>query len=343
MIDKATVMNVVGVVDPALKPYVNITHLTPTGIQLDLPAYILSNQTDFSRQVSSLLGVSHDVVATNVSLQPYQTQLEKKRLPGIKNIIAVGSGKGGVGKSTVSIQLALALNRLGAKTAVLDADIYGPSVPRMLGLEHSIETQDGQFLPVDCHGLSAISIGWLVDPKEPTIWRGPILSRVLMQLFEKTRWPELDFLIVDLPPGTGDIHLTIAQKVPISGAVIVSTPQAIAMDDAIKAKHMFDKLGITNLGWVKNMSGFICDHCASETEILPTNHQTALSQDNCLGSIPMIPNICYAADNGQLHELDQRVTDYYTTIAIEMQRALVDSSVVSTQPCWPKVEIQNRR
>ena len=190
-------------------------------------------------------------------------------VPTVKNVILIGSGKGGVGKSTVSCNIAIALAQLGCKVGLLDADIYGPSVPLMMGLfgGRPQSTDGKKVLPLVAYGVKVISIGFFVDPDQAMIWRGPMLHGALVQLLRDVEWGELDYLILDLPPGTGDIQLTIAQQVATSGAIIVTTPQDVALSDAIKAKTMFDKVSIPVLGVVENMAGFVCPHCQHETEI----------------------------------------------------------------------------
>ena len=185
-----------------------------------------------------------------------------KLMPNVKNIIAVASGKGGVGKSTTAVNLALALAAEGAAVGILDADIYGPSQPMMLGITGRPETNDGKTMePLENHGLQVSSIGFMIDPDEPMVWRGPMVTQALQQLLEQTNWRDLDYLIVDMPPGTGDIQLTLSQKVPVTGAVIVTTPQDIALLDARKGLKMFEKVGIPILGVVENMSTHICSNC----------------------------------------------------------------------------------
>lgn len=206
------------------------------------------------------------VITWRVARHKVQNGLKHKS--GIKNIIAVGSGKGGVGKSTVAINLALALKGLGAKVAILDADIYGPSQPRMLGKQGKrAHTYQQQLIPVESHGIESISMGYLVEEDTPMIWRGPMVSGALLQLLNETAWSECDYLILDLPPGTGDIQLTMAQKLPIAGAVVVTTPQDIALLDAQKACKMFEKVAIPVLGIVENMSWHACSACGHRDAI----------------------------------------------------------------------------
>src|SRR5512146_602488 len=188
--------------------------------------------------------------------------------PGVKNIILVGAGKGGVGKSTVAVNIAVSLARLGAKVGILDADIYGPSLPVLTGLDQRPTSRDGQRLdPLEAHGVKAMSIGFLVDPEQALIWRGPMVTGALIQLLRDVNWGELDYLVLDLPPGTGDIPLTLAQNVRAAGVVLVSTPQDVALADVIRAKLMFDKVSIPVLGIVENMSSFVCPHCRQEAPI----------------------------------------------------------------------------
>ncbi|MCE7031627.1 iron-sulfur cluster carrier protein ApbC [Lysobacter sp. GX 14042] len=195
-------------------------------------------------------------------IHPHAVQPKLQPLSSVRNVIAVGSGKGGVGKSTTAVNLALALAAEGATVGVLDADIYGPSVPMMLGIEGRPESPDGKSIePMRAHGVEAMSIGLLVDQDTPMIWRGPMATGALTQLLNDTRWGDLDYLIVDLPPGTGDIQLTMAQKIPVAGAVIVTTPQEIATLDARKALKMFEKVEVPVLGLVENMAVHVCSNC----------------------------------------------------------------------------------
>jgi len=224
-------------------------------------------------------------------------------LPGVKNIIAVGSGKGGVGKTTVAVNLALALSQMGAKVGLLDADIYGPNVPRMIGLHRTPDYDERQqkIIPLERWGLRVMSLGFLLAEDQPVIWRGPILGRALKQLLFEVAWGELDYLLVDTPPGTGDISLSLAQSVPVTGAVIVTTPQDVALYDALKSVATFEKLGVPILGIVENMSYFACPHCGKETEIF----RRGAVELECLqrglrflGAIPLVPEIAEGGDLG---------------------------------------------
>lgn len=223
-------------------------------------------------------------------------------LPNVKNIIVVASGKGGVGKSTVSANLALALQAEGAKVGVMDADIYGPSQPTMLGVQGKPASPDGKtIIPMQAHGIAVMSIGFLVEADTPMIWRGPMVTQAMMQLLTDTRWEQLDYLIVDLPPGTGDIQLTLSQKVPVAGAVIVTTPQDIALLDARKALKMFEKVEVPVLGVVENMATHVCSNCGHEEHIFGEGGGERMSTQYgvpYLGSLPLDIRIREQADSG---------------------------------------------
>jgi ATP-binding protein involved in chromosome partitioning len=222
--------------------------------------------------------------------------------PGVKNIVLVGAGKGGVGKSTVTINLALALSRMGASVGVLDADVYGPSLPILTGVTEKPASHDGERLePIEAHGLKLMSIGFLVDPDQAMIWRGPMVTGALVQLMRDVNWGELDYLLLDLPPGTGDVPLTLAQNVRAAGVVLVSTPQDVALADVIRAKLMFDKVGIPVLGIVENMSTFVCPHCRQETPIFDHGGARAASEKlgiRFLGEIPLDLAVREGGDRG---------------------------------------------
>jgi ATP-binding protein involved in chromosome partitioning len=222
--------------------------------------------------------------------------------PGVKNIILVGAGKGGVGKSTVAINIAVALAKLGAKVGILDADIYGPSLPVLTGLSERPTSRDGQKLePLHAHGLKVMSIGFLVDPDQALVWRGPMVTGALIQLLRDVNWGELDYLVLDLPPGTGDVPLTLAQNVRAAGVVLVSTPQDVALADVIRAKLMFDKVSIPVLGLVENMSSFVCPHCRKDTPIFAHGGARSAAEKmgiRFLGEVPIDLAIREGGDKG---------------------------------------------
>ena len=221
----------------------------------------------------------------------------------VKNIIVVSSGKGGVGKSTVALNFALSLSDLGNKVGLLDADIYGPSLPRLMNLYQKPISEDGKTMsPLEKEGLKLMSMGFLVEEGSPLIWRGPMVQGVLHQMLFDVLWGEMDFLVIDTPPGTGDVHLTLAQKVPLSGAVIVSTPQKLALIDACKAIGMFQKMNVPILGIIENMSFFNCSHCGKETSIFSTNgaqEEAKKQKIPFLGSLPLLPEISELSDQGK--------------------------------------------
>ena len=239
-------------------------------LELGYPAkrYIDELKAAVAKHLQCQEGIGAITVDAGVTIVSHAVQQGLKPLPGVKNIIAVASGKGGVGKSTTSVNLALALAAEGANVGILDADIYGPSIPTMLGQSGYPDSEDGKFmLPKMSFGLQTNSIGYLIDADQPMIWRGPMVTGALQQLLKETRWSDLDYLIVDLPPGTGDIQLTLSQQIPVSGAVIVTTPQDIALIDAQRGLGMFQKVNVPVLGIIENMSIHICSNCGHEEAI----------------------------------------------------------------------------
>ena len=272
--------------------------------------------------VSKLENVQSVDVRIKTQVVSHEVQKGVTPLKNVRNVIAVASGKGGVGKSTVSANLALALSAEGAKTGVLDADIYGPSQPRMLGVGGRPESKDGKSLePMNSYQVQVMSIGFLIEEDTPMIWRGPMVTQALEQLLQDTQWRDLDYLIIDLPPGTGDIQLTLAQKVPVSGAVIVTTPQDIALLDARKALKMFEKVEIPVLGIIENMSTHICSNCGHEEHIFGEGGGKRMSVEysvEYLGDIPLDGRIRSDADAGRptvVADPDGSLAQAYRTIA----------------------------
>ncbi len=253
-------------------------------------------------------------------------------IPGVKAIIAVASGKGGVGKSTVAANLALALAKLGLKTGLLDADIYGPSVPRLFGITHKPETDGNKLTPIEKYGIRTMSIGFLVGEDTPMIWRGPMVQSALTQMMNDVAWAPLDVLVVDMPPGTGDAQLTMAQQVPLKGAVIVSTPQDIALIDARKGIAMFEKTQVPVLGIVENMSVFVCPNCGHESHIFGHGGARAVAEKlgaPFLGEIPLVPSIRETSDAGTpivALEPDSREAQAFIAVAQAVSKSL-DSPV----------------
>jgi ATP-binding protein involved in chromosome partitioning len=273
-------------------------------VQLDYPA---RSQIDPIRKavvaaLSVLPGVAKVDANVYQKIVAHAVQRSVKTLPNVRNIIAVASGKGGVGKSTTAVNLALALAAEGASVGMLDADIYGPSQPMMLGITGRPESKDGKTLePMIGHGIQASSIGFMIDAETPMVWRGPMVTQALEQLLRDTNWRDLDYLVVDLPPGTGDIHLTLAQKIPVTGAIIVTTPQDIALIDARKGLKMFEKVGIPILGVVENMATHLCSNCGHEEHIFGQGGGQKMAKDydiEYLGGLPLDIRIREQADSG---------------------------------------------
>ncbi|NGX15544.1 iron-sulfur cluster carrier protein ApbC [Wenzhouxiangella sp. XN24] len=261
-------------------------------------------QAEFGKLFADLAGVDSVRVEVQWDVETRSVQPGLQPLAGIRNIIAVSSGKGGVGKSTTAVNLALALAAEGAKVGILDADIYGPSQPRMLGLSGRKPTStDGKRIhPLEAFGIYCMSIGFLIDEDQPMIWRGPMVTQALQQLLGETNWGDIDYLIVDMPPGTGDIQLTLSQRVPVSGAVIVTTPQDIALLDARKGLRMFEKVKVPVLGIVENMSLHICSNCGHQEPIFGSGGGERMAEQYgvpLLGNLPLDINIREEADAGQ--------------------------------------------
>jgi len=320
-------------------------------VKLELGYPAKSYLDEFKIAVEQLLktldGIGSVTVEVTVRIISHAVQQALKPQPNIKNIIAVASGKGGVGKSTTAVNLALALAAEGAKVGILDADIYGPSIPTMLGLSGFPESVDNKTMtPKMAYGVQTMSIGYLIDADQPMIWRGPMATNTLQQLLRDTNWVDVDYLIIDLPPGTGDIQLTLAQQIPVSGAIIVTTPQDIALIDAQRGLGMFAKVNVPVLGIVENMSMHICSKCGHAEAIFGEGGGAAMSEKNkvdFLGSLPLDINIRKYADSGKptvVAEPDGRAAQIYKEIARKTAAKLaLKAKDFSTR--FPNIVVQN--
>jgi ATP-binding protein involved in chromosome partitioning len=302
------------------------------GIELGFPAagLIGTIEARVCQLMTDEYGVQQVDVETTTKITAHGVQRNLKPLPGVRNIVAIASGKGGVGKSTTAVNLALALAGEGAKVGILDADIYGPSIPLMLGVASERPTsEDGKFLtPLSAYGMQVMSIGFLIDPDQPMVWRGPMVTQALNQMLQQTRWSDLDYLIVDMPPGTGDIQLTLSQQVPVSGAVIVTTPQDIALLDARKGLQMFRKVKVPVLGIVENMSTHICTQCGHEEPLFGSGGGARMAKEydvELLGQLPLDLRIRQQTDGGHpsvIAEPEEGPADAYRMTARRMAARL---------------------
>ena len=304
-------------------------------------------QSEVESRLLAVDGIDEAVVSSSTKVIARSVQHGVKRLENVKNIIAVASGKGGVGKSTTSVNLALALSVEGAKVGLLDADIYGPSQPRMMGLSGQPESSDGKSIePMRNYNVETMSIGFLIDEETPMIWRGPMVTQALEQLLNDTNWDDLDYLVIDLPPGTGDTQLTLSQKVPVSGAVIVTTPQDIALLDARKGLKMFEKVEVPILGIVENMSTHVCSQCGHEEHIFGSGGGGQMASDyniELLGSLPLDMSIREQVDGGKptvVSDPDGAISLKYREIARKTAAALVTQSK-DYSASFPNIVIQS--
>lgn len=305
-------------------------------LQLGFPVEIIKEKiiANIAKQITHQFPKIKLTISLTSKIVAHVIQPSLKRHPKIKNMIAVASGKGGVGKSTTSVNLALALSQLGAHVGILDADIYGPNQPHMLGVKQNPTPRpDKKFDPVIAYGIQSMSIGYLIDTKTPMVWRGPMVSGALQQLVRDTLWEELDYLIIDLPPGTGDIQLTLAQKVPVSGAIIVTTPQDIALLDARKALEMFRKVNVPVLGIIENMSTYICPHCGHESLLFGEQGGGHLAEETdvpMLGRLPLQLEIRQAVDKGNpsvVANPDSDIAKAYREIALRLAAKLSEQPI----------------
>jgi ATP-binding protein involved in chromosome partitioning len=318
-------------------------------LQLGYPArsWIDEYVRQLKAKVESVDGVNAATINVSTEIASHSVQKGVKPLEGVKNMIAVASGKGGVGKSTVAVNLALALSTEGARVGILDADIYGPSQPRMLGINAKPESKDGKSMePLHSYHLQAMSIGFLIDEETPMIWRGPMVTQALEQLLKDTRWEELDYLVIDLPPGTGDTQLTLAQRVPVTGAIIVTTPQDIALLDARKAYKMFEKVEIPVIGVVENMSTHICSQCGHEEHIFGEGGGQRMAEEYglpYLGALPLDIRIREDTDSGKptvVADPDGAVAKVYKDIARRAAGRLA-AQKKDYSASFPSIVIQN--
>ena len=297
--------------------------------------------------IGALPGAGRVSVTIGTKIVTHAVQRGVKLVPSVKNIVAIASGKGGVGKSTTAANLALALAAEGAQVGVLDADIYGPSQPTMLGIAGRPESNDGKTLePLEAYGVQAMSIGFLIDADTPMVWRGPMVTQALEQLLKDTNWRDLDYLIVDMPPGTGDIQLTLAQKVPVTGAVIVTTPQDIALIDARKGLKMFEKVGVPIVGVVENMSIHVCSNCGHTEAIFGEGGAQKMCRDfgvPFLGGLPLDIKIREQADSGRptvVADPDGKVAQIYKEIARKVAISIAQKAADFSAK-FPSIVVQN--
>ena len=309
--------------------------------------YIKELTEKLTEIVKAVDGVANVTINVAHKIASHAVQKGVNMIPNVKNIIAVASGKGGVGKSTTSVNLALALAAEGATVGILDADIYGPSQPRMLGISGQPESADGKSLePMTNYGIQSMSIGYLIDEDTPMIWRGPMVTQALEQLLKDTKWHDVDYLIIDLPPGTGDIQLTLAQKVPVTGAVIVTTPQDIALLDARKGLKMFEKVEVPVLGVVENMSIHICSECGHAEHIFGSGGGDLMAEESdveMLGALPLDISIRVGTDEGKptvVADPDGAVATIYRDIARRVA-AKLSQKTKDHSSAFPNIVIQN--
>ena len=272
-------------------------------IELTTPACPVKDlMREQARQaVSSVAGVQSVDVEMTASVRAAAPANRHQPVEGVRNIIAVGAGKGGVGKTTLSVNLAVALAARGSRVALIDADLYGPNVPIMLGLRARLQTDGQKIVPAEAHGLQVVSMGFLTDDDAPVIWRGPMLHGAINQFFREVRWTDVDYLIVDMPPGTGDVALSLSQSVPVAGAVLVTTPQSVSIADTRRAVHMYRKLNIPTIGLIENMSHFTCPGCGHESDIFGKGGGERLAHELTvpfLGHVPLHEPVRQASDRG---------------------------------------------
>ncbi len=317
------------------------------GIPVEGIQHVISK--DLNALIKQYTSATDVIINISSKIRAHAFQKNVNALKGVKNVIAVGSGKGGVGKSTLSVNLALALHKEGAKVGMMDADIYGPSLPTMLGAHGKAESKDGKTVdPLQSHGIQSISMGNMTDSDDtPVIWRGPMATSAMQQLINDANWDNLDYLIIDLPPGTGDIQLTLCQKIPVTGAVIVTTPQDIALIDANKALKMFEQVSVSVLGIVENMSTHVCSNCGHEEAIFGTGGGETMSERYdvpLLGQIPLAAQVREAVDNGEptvVSDPNSPITATFLEVARQVA-AQVSRKPKNLALNMPKIVIENK-
>lgn len=308
-------------------------------------------QQQIAEAVNGQAGIASVDLVLSCNIESVPTQEKLPAMAGVKNIIAVASGKGGVGKSTTTVNLALAAAAEGARVGILDADIYGPSLAQMMGVADGTRPGSSEdekfFIPIEKHGVQTMSMAYLVDEDTPMVWRGPMVSGAMQQLLQQTQWTDLDYLFIDMPPGTGDIQLTLSQKVPVSGAAIVTTPQDIALLDAVKGVEMFDKVGIPVLGIVENMSVHICSNCGHSEHIFGAGGGEKIAakyNTTVLGSLPLAMNIRQQADSGLpavIADSESEASALYRQIARKMTASLAKRVKTGSAGAVPSISISD--
>jgi ATP-binding protein involved in chromosome partitioning len=317
-------------------------------IDLQLGFYAKNIITEFKKMIlEGIKDFTKNEININITskVQSHKVQTGVQTLPNVKNIIAIASGKGGVGKSTVTANLALALSAEGANVGILDADIYGPSQPTMFGINQKPKSSDGKTMdPLNAHDIQIMSIGFLVDQETPMVWRGPMVTSTLEQLLRETKWSNLDYLLIDLPPGTGDIQLTLAQKIPVTGAIIVTTPQDISLLDARRGLKMFEKVNVPIIGILENMALHICSKCNNEEHIFGKDGGSKMSEDydvDLLGSLPLDIKIREDLDGGKptvINDQNSPITKIFSEIAVKIASKVAGYSEDHTVK-FPKIVI----
>ncbi len=306
-------------------------------IELTTPACPVKDQMRDQAHavVSALDGVTDVTIEMTATVRAASSESERAPIPGIKNIIAVGAGKGGVGKTTVSVNLAVALARYGGRVGIIDGDVYGPNVPIMLGIDSQLESDGKKIVPPERHGIRVVSMGFLTDASAPIIWRGPMLHGVVRQFFLDVRWGELDYLVVDMPPGTGDVALSLSQTVPVAGAIVVTTPQAVSLSDSRRALGMYRKLNIPTLGIIENMSYYVCPSCDRESDLFGKGGGERVANElgvPFLGQIPLYAPIRVGGDAGvPIVEAEPESPAARAFLAVA-ERAAAQLSIASFQP-----------